>query len=244
MSIGSMQLSLAQPLNTQSATKMHKLGMLYIDEYGRKWRYCKNGGAALAAGKCVAATEGTANHVDQATVTAAAVGATTITLTVGATAVTENAYQDGFFVTNDATGEGYSYPIVSNTACDSSGSTIIKLAEPLRAAIVATTSQVSLIPSPYYAVTVSSSINALCVGVSTMVVTAAYYFWSQTGGATAALNNSGATIAVGTQVILGTDDGSIDVVATSSDIDNPKIGFQYGYVGVAGEYRPVFLCID
>lgn len=244
MSIGSMQLSLAQPLNTVSTTKKHKLGMLYIDEYGRKWRYCKNGATALAAGKCVAATEGTANHVDQDGLTSAAIGATTISLTVGATAVTENAYQDGFFITNDATGEGYSYPIISNTACNASGTTVIKLAEPLRAAIVATTSQVSLIPSPYYAVTISSSINALCVGVSTMVVPAYNYFWSQTGGATVALNNTGATAAVGTQMILGTDDGSIDVVATSSDIDVPKIGYQFGYVGVATEYRPVFLAID
>lgn len=245
MTIASMQLSLAQPINTVSATKKHKLGMLYVDEYGRKWRYCKNGASALAAGKCVAATEATANHINKS-VAAAAIGAVDVAITIGATALTANSYDDGYFQVNDGTGEGQSYPIVSHTVSAAGSEAVyVKLAEPLRAAIVASaTSEASLIPSPYYAVTISSSINALCVGVSTVVVPASYYFWAQTGGVTAVLQNTGATAAVGTQMILGTDDGSVDVVATSSDIDDPKIGYHFGTVGVATEYKPIYLEID
>ena len=244
MTVGSMQMSLAQPINTISATKKHKLGMLYVDALGRKYRYAKAGATALAAGELTAAPAVTAHHKDASVAAATPIGATTVSVTVGATAVTADYYADGYLQVNDGTGEGHCYAIAGNSACDASTTTVVKLYEPIRVALVASaTSEVTLVPSPYSGTVISATPEAFCTGVTPLVVTAAYYYWTQTGGPCVCLAGGNA-IAVGSQIILGGTDGSYDVVATSSDVDVPKIGYQFGIASVTGEYQPIYLQID
>ena len=63
-------------------------------------------------------------------ITTAAAGATSVTVTLGATAATEDQYKDGFLYINDgATGEGHVYKIKSNAVGASGGTCVLTLDE-------------------------------------------------------------------------------------------------------------------
>jgi len=243
MGIASMQLSLAQPVGTISSTQKHKLGMLYVDEYGNKWRYAKNGATALAAGKLTgAAVAGiVALHTDLSVV-AAAIGDRSVTVTLGATAATANQYKDGLLVAHDGTGKGYSYVIDSHPAADASATLTVKLVEPIKVALVAgATSEVNLVPNLYSGITITDAINCVPLGVPNVAVTAAYYCWIQSGGLAAVL--TGDTSAIGVMAVAHTTDGAVGTLAASVDIDTPIVGV-FVTTGVAGEYGPIRLTMD
>lgn len=242
MATGSLKSAFSQDYMASSATQMEELGTLRILRDGRKFRYVQADSSGLAAGKMCVAPAAVANHINKAVGAAYAIGATQISLTVGATAVTADQYAEGFLQVNDATGEGYQYKIASNTACDASGTTIIQLEEGLRVALVSATSEVSLLANMHKAVTQTDVEENVPVGVATCAIAASAYGWVQTGGQGICLVIG--TPAVGSMLTLAATAGGVTAINATLDIDQPYCAQMLATAGVTTEYKPVKLMID
>lgn len=231
-----------QSVFAQSLTKKEELGALRILRDGRKFRYAKAGASALGAGKLAVAAAVNAVVMNEACATAHAIGDVIFTETITAgTAWDENYFAGGYLQVNDATGEGHQYKILSSSAVTAAGTSItLTLDEPLRVALVASTSEFTLVHSPWMA-TVESTTLGLPVGVAPIAVTAAYYYWAQTGGPALAL--SGNSDAVGKPLFQSTSTaGALSGADTASYY--PQVAIAMGTVGVATEYKPVMLNLD
>lgn len=239
--IGRLKSAFSQGLYQTSTTKMEELGTLQILSDGRKFRYVKAGSGGIAAGKLGLAPAATANHINKAVGAVVAVGETSLSLTVGATAVTADQYAGGFLQVNDATGEGHQYKVISNTACDASGTTQIQLEDPIAVALAAT-SEVSLIPSKFNGVVHSATEEALPVGVPVVAIAEDAYGWVQTSGVACCLITG--TPAVGTMVTAGSTAGSLAAMNSTLDIDVPIVGIMGFTAGVTTEYKPVDLRLE
>jgi len=225
-----------------SETRKEELGTLRVLSDGRKFRYARAGGSDLAAGKLGVAAAINADHADEAIAAAVAIGEKVLTLTVTAgTVIAENELKGGAFQINDGTGEGYSYVIDANTALAVGGTSIsITLEEGIKVALD-TTSEFTLVHSPWNDVVEGTTIGCP-IGVPVVAVTAAYYYWAQTGGLAVVL--MGDTVALGTAVIqdTATAAGSTAIMAAASVA--PQVGIVHGFAGVDTEYQPVLLTID
>lgn len=230
----------AQGFLEQSSTQLESLGLRVKDEFGVEYAYSRAGGTALAAGKATQAVAATANHANIAVATAAAIGATKVQVTLGATAATLNQYKDGQLVVNDATGEGHAYRIKGNPAADASGSLWVDLEDAIRVALVAGTSQVTLYPNKFSGNVVSTTEENECTGVAPIVVTADYYYWSVVKGDVPCLIDG--TPAVGTMLTFSATAGAVAAINATLDIDQPVIGRMPFAAGVDTEYR--MICID
>jgi hypothetical protein len=234
----------AQGIYEQSSTAKETLGTLRITQDGRKFRYAKAGAADLACGMLGLSAVSNADHVDEIIVTAVAVGTYTLDLTVTAgTALAENQLKGGYFQVNDEAGQGQNYMITGNSAISASDTAIqVALDDPIRVALT-TSSQFSLIQSPWYAVYESATGEAMVAGVAPIVVTTLYYYWAQTGGVSCCL--VAGTSAFGTNMCVSTAIAGAATPATSGiDVDLPLIGYVCGVGGVDTEYAPIFLTID
>jgi len=229
----------SQGLYEQSSTQKEILGMIRIEPDGRKFRYAK-AGEALSVGKMSFMAEAEANHINKSVASAAAIGDTEVTVTVGATEVTADQYKDGYLHVNHGTGEGHSYGIESNTACDSSGDTIVTLKNPIIVALVASgTSEVSLIKNPWSSVTQSTTEESGSAGIPLRAITSAYYFWCQTGGPAICLGSDSSALGV-----MLSHDGTEGAVAAASDYVKGYVGYTWFTPQVSGEYKPIWLPID
>jgi len=235
-----MKLSFTQDVTETSPAKREAVGALRITADGRKFRYAKAGAAALAAGSMGLAPAAVANHCNLAG-TAAAVGDRVLSVTVGATAVTENAYEDGYLQVTETTGSGRQYRILSNTACVASGTVILTLAEGLRAAVT-TASKCSLVPSPWCGVTASATEENLPAGVTPCDVPAGHYYFAQTGGVGCCL--SAGTPTVGTMLVPGATAGALAAMNATLDVDQPVAGVTFATAGTDGRCSPCFLTLD
>lgn len=244
MSLGPFKRSgFKQGIHGISSSKREELGTLRMLQDGRKFRYAKAGGADLAAGKMGIGPSVNSNHANQTGI-AAAVATMQLTLTVTAgTAIAENQLAGGFLQINDSDGEGYQYSIQSNSAIDSSGTSIILgLNEGLRVAMT-TSSEFTLIASPWYGATESATEENQPVGIAPVAVTTLYYYWAQTGGVAIAFMDS--TPAKGAMLTLGTVAGSLKAMTSATwDNDQPILGHKIGLAGVNDEFGPVMLTID
>lgn len=201
----------AQGLFEISSTQLHDLGEVIRTSDGRTFRYAKAGAVDLVAGKLNQAAAEITNHQDL-TPSAAAIGATQVTVTLGATAATANYYAGGYLIVTTSAGVGNIYLIKSHPAASSSGSLTITLDEPIAVALT-TSSRIDLVPNPLSAVVVNpTSATSAPVGVNNIAVTAGYYFWLQTGGVTSVLAKG--ALVVGTQVFASdTTAGAVEPIA-------------------------------
>lgn len=225
-----------------SKNKKERLGTLRVTRDGRKWRYAKAGSSALVAGKMGIAPVINSDHMNQ-TCPETAKGARQLTLTVTAgTAIAEDALEGGYFHINDDAGKGHQYPIQGNTAISGSGTSIsITLEEPIQVALT-TSSEFTLVASPWLGVTESTTEESLPVGIAPVAVTGTYYYWALTGGPAIAL--VAGSPAVGTMLTLSGTAGALAAINATLDIDQPIIAISHGTAGVSGEYKPIFLKID
>ena len=84
----------------ETSAQKHALGtkMVFLD--GREFRYAENGGSAIAEGLLTASEAPAGNHDEDLAVASASAGATSITVTLGATAAAKNLYAEGFLFLN------------------------------------------------------------------------------------------------------------------------------------------------
>lgn len=212
------------------------LGAFGITDDGRLFRYSKAAGTALDAGKLMQGPAVVANHQNIAVAANAAIGDTTVTVTLGATAATANQYAAGYLSVNDATGEGELYEILSNPAADASASLVLTLRNPIRTALVAATSEVSLTANPANGVIVAPTTRTgKIVGVAVADVPANYYCFLQVGGLCPVLNDGALT--VGSAV---SPSNAVAGAVENGVIAQGFVGIAY-QTGVDTEYRVVDL---
>lgn len=194
---GDLQIA-AHNLFQESTTQLHKLGERATTGDGRKFRYAKVGGTALVVGNLLQCPAEVTNHQDL-TPAAAAIGATSITVTLGATAATANQYSEGWAVITVTPGLGYQYKIKSHPAADASASLVVTLEDPIEVALT-TSSRVDLVLNPYNGVIqCPTTLTGAPVGVAVNNIAASSFGWIQTGGVASILAD-GAN-AVGANVV-------------------------------------------
>jgi len=226
---------------TESSRLETDLGQIAYTTDGRKFRYALAGASALVAGTLQQGPAIIDNHQNVSVAAAVTAGATAITVTLGATLATANQYAGGYIVVNDVTGEGQTFLIKSHPAAALSASLTLSLDPPdnVKTALD-TTSQCCLYPNKFRSVIqMPTTITGPVVGVPLFAVTAAYYFWLQTGGPVACLNGDLA-LTVGSAVSPSN--------ATAGAVENGVIA--QGFVGralqtgVDTEYRMIDLQLD
>ncbi len=232
----------AQSLFATSAAKLETLGTIRYDRRGNAYRYAKAGATALAAGKMTVAA-GVAAAVTNRAAVAAAIAAKTLTLTITSATYAANYFAGGDLHINDATGEGYKYEITGSSAVTAGTSISLTLADGIRKALT-TSSEVTLVHSPFMATAISTTEESEPTGVPLVDVAADHHYWSQTGGEAICLVSG--TPAVGSNLTLSSTAGALTTISATvaTTITQPICAIMRGTVGVAGEYKPVKLLID
>lgn len=186
----------AANLTDNSSIQEHNLGERVVSPDGRAFRYAK-AGELLVAGTLLQAPAEITNHQNLVP-TAAAIGATSVTVTLGATAVTANQYAGGYMLGSETPGEGQLYLILSHPAAALSATVALSLADPLVVALTSS-SHVDLILNQYSGVIINPASASSCpVGVAVTAISSGQFGWVQTGGVANILNDGGST--VGTNV--------------------------------------------
>lgn len=187
---------------------------------GRVYRYAVAGATALLPGKATVPAATVTNSINQ-TGTANAVGAQTITFTVGATAIVADAFSGGFLAVNATATTGVNvYRIKNNTAVASAGGSItvtLAVDEPLTVATT-TASKFTLYPGPFKNTVIQTAAASGAVnpaGVPNIAVTAGAGYWSQVGGYCAVLSDGIIAKGVGA-IASGSVDGALVTEATGT----------------------------
>lgn len=186
------------------------VGQQMIFDDGRKFRYTQAGAVALIVANLQQAAIPVANHVLQ-TAAAAAVGAKTIALTLGATAAAANQYKNGWLVVDLATntGFGYTYGIDTHAAVASSGVFTVPLKATVQVAISTAANSISLVPNSYAGCIISVATNptATIAGVCVKPIPIGDFGWIQTRGAVACLGIG--TLVIGEHAFAATTAGGL-----------------------------------
>lgn len=230
-----------QDARAVSANGLHKLGTVAETADGRIFRYASAGAVNLAAGLTNVTPAKVANHTNIA-VAAATVGARKVTVTLGATAATQDQYKDGFLVVIDVAGVGAAYRITGNAAIGSGLSGDVTLEEGIATALTAS-SKVSLVPSVYGSVIVhpGSSTGFVAAGTNNVAVAATNFFWVQTGGIASVLSDG--VIAKGIQSVLTTNAvaGALITQGTNTTVEPVGVAVE---ATVDTKYYPQLLTLD
>lgn len=232
----------SQGLYEVSSTQKEALGALRITEDGRKFRYGLAAGTLVAGGACFGAVD-VDNHVAVVqTGYTNALGATQVSVLVGATAVTANQYDEGYLVMHrGAAGTaGLYYKIVSHTvsAAGSEAITVV-LKDPLYKA-TAETDYFSLYANPWKAVVASTDIATNWIGQAFVGMTTGQYGWFQTGGWGVTLG--GDTAAMGYPIGPSDTESALEVASETQA--GMIVGYAYGGNLVSGYYTTVYLTMD
>lgn len=137
-------------VTSNDASLATMVGQKFRAADGRRFVLVQNGGSAIASGRLVQGPARIgANHTGLAVVANAAIGATSISVTLGGTVTTKNQYAGGFAVISAGTGIGQTLRILGNTAGTAAGTCVLTLEDPLSVAITAASSKVTLELNPY-----------------------------------------------------------------------------------------------
>lgn len=195
---GTTQIA-GQDLATTSTSANTNLGALATTGDGRYYRYASLGAVAAVPGKLYQAAAEITNHQNLAPTANGAIGDKTITVTLGATAVTANQYAGGFVMVTASTGAGYSYEIASHPAALLSATLQLTLVDPLLTTTASASTKIDLIPSPYSATVVNpTAATSAPVGVAVFPVAIGGFGWLQVSGPTILLADG--TVVVGTNL--------------------------------------------
>mgnify|MGYP001603128504 CR=1 FL=1 len=199
------------------------VGQQLILDDGRKFRFSSAGAVALLTSNLMQAPIPVPNHVLQ-TAAAAAVGANTVALTLGATAATANQYKNGLLVVDLVanTGFGYTYGIKDHAAVASSGVFTVPLKATVQVAISTAANSVSLIQhrNNNVIITIATTPTAELAGITVKPIPIGDFGWIQTRGPCTCLTTG--TIVIGQHVFASTTAGA--VIAGAAFSVQPTIG--------------------
>lgn len=236
-----------QDLYQISSTKGRELlGQGASTPDGRIFTYAQAGATNLAAGKITSPVNVTANYVTRTLSTTFAAGVTQITVTLGTTAA-ENAFAGFWLVVTDGTGAGQgAYQIRANTAATSgtSNATTVAIRGSISVALDAT-SVVGLYPNQENSTIVTDHTAAPSVpvaGAPVVAVTAANYFWNQTGGYASILSDDTSVVTKNAGGIpSNTVDGAVELEVAATV--TRRVGYAPELM-VANKYSPFVLTLD
>jgi hypothetical protein len=258
-SVGTRQLT-ETDVATLTTTKQTEYGAKGITEDGRQFRYVSFGGTTtIVPGVLLQAAVAKANASALA-ITAVSTGgqisgnllagSTTLVVTNGATAVTQDEFAEGFLEITQTSGtnEGpVSYQIKGNSAAAAStGYITLYLNEPLRNAetLVAGTDTATIWTSPYQAPIITTTVN-IPIGVTTQQVvnsaTVTNYGWVQTSGPTVVLGDASSKVIGNTVGASTTTAGYVGLAVTTTQ---PPIGWSRTTTSTGGGAASVVLNID
>lgn len=235
-----------QNLYEESSVAFHKLGELYISPWGDKFRYVQNGGVALVAGHLLQEAAEDTNYRSMVCQAAAAIGSTSISVTLGGTAVTANQFESGHLFVESSTGLGQSFRIVRHTVQTSTtGTCTFEVDRPVKVALT-TSSQISVRKNGYDGVIdYPTTPTGGPVGVSLIGMTAAYYGWVQSGGDVPVLFDTGANAAADESAIMPSRDVAGSVAAVLETVAAPMhIGWSREQVSTDSTFGMAHLTID
>ena len=226
--------------NTETSDQREDVGVTGRTRDGRLWRYGHNASVALSSGRNLSQSTPVANHAsDRVVATGGAAGASSIIVTLGATASTEDYYKNGYLYVNDEGSEGSLYIIATNAATASTGAQTVPIADEggLTEAITAGTDQVGLIQNLWEDVVIfPTTFTGASVGLATINVQADYYFWVLIGGVGPCLADTAVAVGLGVMASAAAA-GAVDLNDTSSSVDAPTIGTCAGMAGVDTEFQ-------
>lgn len=186
--------SYAQGLYEVSSTQKLPIGLVRELDDGRRFVYCSNTAAAIAA-----AAGGVLISRDQAPIdgTVAAADVTfggavgSIDVTVTAAGLTANSHKGGWLVLKAGAGVGQGYKIVGNTATDNpaTGRAKLQLERPVNTLWVAANTTVAIYPNPYSSLLLNPAVaneaattQERVMGMVVQPIAASSFFWAQTWG--------------------------------------------------------------
>jgi len=249
---GTGPIPIDQGIYETSSTQKATLGTRVAFADGRVFRYGRCGATKLRNGLFVTSAAPIATNCLNIPVGAAAVTGTYDVLIATHEPVTTAA--EGYLMINDAQGEGVMYKI-KTCAADTGTSTnwtSLGLYDPIVLGLV-TASEATIVFNPYDVLTLVSATTDSVVGVPPIQVPIGYYFWVQTWGLSNVLANGTApagcllvAAASGAATIATTGlNALVAPQSTGASITSlaVPVGYQYGTVGVSGEFKPVWLQI-
>jgi hypothetical protein len=227
------------------ALKVAKLGTRLQLEDGRVFHYARANGALLVGQLCQGAAA-VANHDEDLAVASTAIGATEVSVTFGATAITLNQYENGYLYVNNGTAEGAVYTIDSHVADAGGQAFTVPLKDDggLRVALVNGDSTVGVMGNPWAdVIQYPTTITGMAAGVSPVAVDDDAYFWCQTWGP-AAIFVDLSTHAIGTAIEpSAAKAGAVDLYDRSGSVDQPMIGQAMNVAATDDEYHMFYLNI-
>lgn len=211
---------------------------------GRVYRYCCVGSAtALVAGSLYQSPANFTNHLRLTVQAAAAVGATSVSLTLGASAAAANQYAGGYLVIH-STGGGFTYRISGHPSAAASATLTVKIEDPIVTAL--TTSSIASLIHPSYGNAVRGVVinpttaTGAPVGWAVTTVAANDFGWLQTHGPVAALVQG--TITIGSPIQASvTTAGAVNSALISGSA--PFLGYTLE-AGTTAENSAMFGTID
>lgn len=229
-----MSASEFNPYESTTDSKNRSVGFKFEDNQGNVYRWASfneacNRGTVVAPDYSVTGLVDTDNIVvapaSAQTTSDGTIGSRFLEVTYGGVAA--NMYAGGTLVITDDTGEGYSYPIISNTATGdpATGNIRIELKYPLQAALDAT-SDIAISPCPYKGLIKATTTDNEVVGVSVATQAADDFGWILTKGTIGILQS--ATTVVNTGIEVGAVAGSVQQATATND-------YVFGVCTVAGD---------
>jgi hypothetical protein len=221
-----------------------QVGALQFGQNGKAFRLVQAGGSALVVGNLLQSSAVDTQFDDLAVASNAAIGSMSITLTNGTTAVVVDDFAGGTAEVSVTPGLGDEYTIVNTSAAANGASLVVYLDRPLRTAITAAASKITLRKSPWADVIqapASGSCTGTPAGIAIYAIPASAYGWVQTKGVAAVLSDN-STFAVGSALA--------NSAATAGCVGVFVAGTTRQFIGhamrAAGSAKtiPVQLCID
>lgn len=218
---------------------------------GREFVLIQNAGVALVSGNLIQGPVSIGANHQNLTTSTAAIGATTVTVTLGGTAVTANQYAGGILVFNAGTGIGQTLRIASHPAqATTTGTVVLTLEDPIQVATLTSDTKSTLMLPPYGSangadvrtsgcVVCPTTLTGPVIGVTVAPIPASTttlptYGFIQTKGVVGLLND--ATTAIGLDIMPSANTaGAVQtyVVATKTRVGTSTVA------GVTTEVRPV-----
>lgn len=217
------------------------LGSRWDLEDGREVRLVLAGSSNLAVGKLMAAPAPISDHANCAVTAVQAYSANgnvppTVTITLGATAVTANQYAGGYAIINAGTGLGQTLQIASHPAAALSATVVLTLADGPNTALVVSSSKVTLIANPCKSIIINA--NAALqqpLGVTLYPITAANYGYIVSRGVVSCLQDGNTTTGSAVSPSNAVDGAVENGVIAQGFVGNAIM------TGVTTEYQPIAL---
>ncbi len=238
-------------INSVSATQVYPLGTIMRKCDGREYVYAKAGATLNTdmGGKAYGP-----QHVSYGIIAAAAVsGATSITITVGATdgaagdgVVAANELAGGYVVCFPHSSNSFQRRILTNAAVESGGGTcVITLDDPIPVALALTDDHAEAIASPYLDIRSTTEDTSSVVGIPTVAATVGQFLWLLKKGVGWVAPQADVSTGSNNREVVFRHDGSIDT-HTYNDA-TVATGQHAGYVlknAAAGAQGAPFVMFD